>query len=46
MEINAVGDKEAFKRIFNMKYWTYKSWNKKNNKWVCPNCLKERLDID
>lgn len=38
--------KRHTKRLFTQKWWTCKSWNKDDNKWICPKCKKKSLDID
>lgn len=38
--------KRNFKRIFNQKWWTYKSWKKNKDKAKCPKCGEHNFDID
>jgi len=35
-----------FKRIFKMKWWTWKNWQKHKNTAVCPKCGDRNFDID
>jgi hypothetical protein len=38
--------KRHIKRIFTMKVWTYKKWEKVRKTWVCPECKSNKWDID
>ena len=33
-------------RIKHMHWWTYNRWKKDPDRWICPKCGIEALDID